>query len=778
LAVCLRRPVRAGPRIDGARPLKIAGIHRAAAEAALVAVGAAFALVATPVLTGCSEVTNNPHPAGSENTNTMFFPFRERSPKYLDPTSSYSNDETPFTYQIYEPPYGYHYLKRPYELNGRTAEEVARPRYLDKDGNLLPDDAPGDQVAETVFDIRIKPGIRYAPHPAFAKNANGEYVYHSMKREDVADKYKITDFKVTGTRELVADDYVYAIRRLATPRVKSPAFSPMSDYIVGLKEYGDKIVEIDKELRKDLAPTDRDLPMLDFRRYRFAGAEAIDPHTLRIHVIGKYPQFKYWLAMTFFAPIPWEAEKFYAQPGMAERNLTLNYWPVGTGAYMLTVYAENRRHVLERNPNFHGEFYPCEGEPGDKEKGYVDDCGKPLPFVDKVVFDIEKEAVPLKAKFEQGYYDSPAVERLDYGTGLIVTMGDSKDKEKEYREKEIKLPTTIEANNWYIGFNWLDPVVGKGATPEQMEKNRKLRQALSIAIDWEEHIAIFERGQGVAAQGPLPPSLFGYRDDGPSAFNPYVYDKGPDGKPVRKSIDEARKLLAEAGYPDGREAKTGKPLVLNFDYQQSATPGVKSLLDWYQKQFAKIGVQLEIRATDYNRFQDKVNKGSIQIIFWGWLADYPDAENFLFLLFGPNSKSLTNGNGENNVNYQNPVYDKLFQQMKFLDDGPEKQKLIDRMIEILQKDAVWSFGYFPTSAAAYHQWIYNGKPTQIIRNHIGYLRLDPDLRARKLAEWNKPVWWPIPLIAIVLLAASVPAWFGWRRRERETAARTLAPGSV
>ncbi|HVN35322.1 MAG TPA: ABC transporter substrate-binding protein [Casimicrobiaceae bacterium] len=734
-------------------------------------------LAAVAALTGCKEVSNNPHPPGSERTNTMFFPFRERSPKYLDPTSSYSNDETPFTYQVYEPPYGYHYLKRPYELNGRTAREVARPRYLDKDGNVLAEDAPGDQVAETVFDITLKPGIMYAPHPAFAKKPNGEYLYHDMKREDVADKYKITDFKATGTRELVADDYVYAIRRLATPRVKSPAFSPMSDYVVGLKEYGEKIVEIDKALRRDLAPTDRDLPMLDFRKYPFAGAEALDPHTLRIRVIGKYPQFKYWLAMTFFAPIPWEAEKFYAQPGMAEKNLTLNYWPVGTGPYMLTVYEENRRHVLERNPNFHGETYPCDGEPGDKEKGYLDDCGKALPFADKVVFDIEKEAVPLQAKFLQGYYDSPAVERLDYGTGMIVAMGDSKDKEKEYREKGIKLPTTIEANNWYIGFNWIDPVVGKGDTPEQMEKNRKLRQALSIALDWEEHIAIFERGQGVAAQGPLPPSLFGYRDDGPSAFDPYVYDRGPDGQPVRKGIDEAKRLLAEAGYPDGRDAKTGRPLVLNFDYQQSPTPGVKALLDWYQKQFAKLGVQLEIRATDYNRFQDKVNKGTVQIFFWGWLADYPDAENFLFLLFGPNSKSLTNGNGENNANYQNPEFDKLFTQMKFLDDGPEKQKLIDRMIEIVQKDAVWSFGYFPTSAAAYQQWIYNGKPTQIVRNHIGYLRLDPELRARKLAEWNKPVWWPIPLLVIALLAATVPAWFAWRRRERETAARTLAQAS-
>ena len=94
--------------------------------------------------------------------------------------------------------------------------------------------------------------------------------------------------------------------------------------------------------------------------------------------------------------------------------------------------------------------------------------------------------------------------------------------------------------------------------------------------------------------------------------------------------------------------------------------------------------------------------------------------------------------------------------------------------EIVQQDAVWSFGYFPTSAAAYQQWIYNGKPTQIVRNHISYLRLDPELRARKIAEWNRPVWWPIPLLAIALLAGILPAWRAWRRRERETAARTLA----
>ena len=153
--------------------MKIAGIHRTAAGTARSPSSARrsrFVGAPAPRPAAARSPTIRIRWAPRRRTR-CFVPFRERSPKYLDPTSSYSNDETPFTYQVYEPLYGYHYLKRPYELNGRTAEEVARPRYLDKDGNALPDDAPGDQVAETVFDIRIKPGIKYAPHPAFAKDA-------------------------------------------------------------------------------------------------------------------------------------------------------------------------------------------------------------------------------------------------------------------------------------------------------------------------------------------------------------------------------------------------------------------------------------------------------------------------------------------------------------------------------------------------------------------------------------------------------------------------------
>lgn len=725
-----------------------------------------FPLLFVILLSACG-IQNSPYDAGAEKTNTLFTAFTSRSPKYLDPTSSYSTDETAYTYQIYEPLYGYHYLKRPYQLIPRVAAAIPQPVYLDTQGKQLPDDAPGDKIAESVYDIPIKPGVRFQPHPAFAKDANGQYVYHHMSHADVASKWAMADFPQTGTREMTADDFVYAIKRLATTRVPSPIFAQLLAYIVGLKEYGDLIRVEDKKLRASLAPTNRDLPFLDFRKWPLAGAEALDAHTLRIRVKGKYPQFKYWLAMTFVVPIPWEAEVFYSQPGMAEKNLTLNYWPVGTGPYMLTEYSQNRRHVLTRNPNYRGEPYPCEGEEQDQAEGLLTDCGKITPFIDRIVFSVEKESVPLGNKFMQGWYDIPEAQRPEYGLSIAIAVKDSEEKAAEYARKEIRFPTTVETTNWYMGFNWLDPIVGKGDTPAQQEKHRKLRQAISIAMDWEENVTIFEDSQAVVAHGPLPPGLLGYKDPAKDVegINRVVYDV-IDGKPVRKSIEAAKKLLAEAGYPDGREAKSGQPLVLNFDYQSALTPSARALLDWYAKQFAKLGIQLEIRATDYNRFQDKMRRGTEQIYFWGWNADYPDAENFLFLLYGPNAKAKSDG--ENASNYQNAEFDQLFERMKFLDDGPEKEKVIARMIEIVREDAPWMFGYFPMSAGAYHQWVGNAKPTQMIRNHLQYMKIDPVLRAKTQAEWNRPIWWPVLLIFGLLALAVWPAYSGWRKRERET----------
>lgn len=714
------------------------------------------------LLAGCD---NSPHPRGTASSNTLLNAFQERSPRTLDPTTSYSNNETPYTYQIYEPLYGYHYLKRPYTLVAKTAEAVTEPQYLDAAGRALPHDADPEHIAFSVYDIRIRRGIRYAPHPAFARDESGRHRYHALKPGDVGARRSPLEFEHQGTRELVADDYVYAFKRHATTRVEAPIFGIFAEYVVGLKEYAARIKAEDAKLRAGLDPAALDKPFLDFRRWPLEGVTAPEPHLLRIKIRGKYPQWKYWLAMTFTAPVPWEADAFYGQPGMAANGLSLATWPVGTGPFMMTEVVTDRRHVMRRNPHYRGTPYPCEGEAADRDAGLLADCGQAVPFVDAIVSTNEREKVPHKAKFVQGYLDVPEIERPEWGVEFINDMQDSDATAALYAERGFRLPRTVDISNWYLGFNWLDPVVGRGDTPEQQRRNRKLRQAISIAIDWEEGYGrIFLTKGGEAAHGPLPAGLFGSRHGTPEGHNPVTH-KLEGGKVVRRSLDEARALLAEAGYPNGRDALTGRPLVLNYDYQRTPTPEIKAELDWMVRQFAKLGIQLEIRATDYNQFQEKMLAGKQQIFWWGWLADYPDAENFLFLLYGPNGKA--EHEGENAANYANPEYDRLYKRMQTLDDGPQKQAVIDRMVDILREDAPWAWGYFPYAASAFQPWVHNGKPSILIRDMAMYYRIDPELRARKWAEWNRPVYWPLSLLLVGAL------WLVWRLRashvERERA---------
>ena len=725
----------------------------------LLVAGTAAILVA-----GCD---NSPNPKGSESTNTLFVAFQERSPRHLDPTASYSLNEVPYMYAVYEAPYAYHYLKRPYVVVPKAAEALAEPQYLDKDGKPLPADAPGELVAESVYDIHLKPGMRYAPHPAFAKDASGAYRYHLMTAADSRDKHSPLDFAQSGTREVVADDFVYALKRHATPRIEAPIFGIFSEYVLGLKEYGKLVREEDLKLRHGVDPAALDKPFLDFRLYPLAGATVLDKYTYRIRIKGKYPQWKYWMTMTFSAPVPWEADKFYAQPGMAKNSLTLDVWPVGSGPFMAAEYDADRRHVLVRNPNYHGATYPCEGMPGDAALGLLADCGKRLPFLDKLVFNTEKDKTPLRSKFTQGFLDVPEIERNDWGPDFLADANDSDEVKKRFDERGMRFPKSVEPQNWYLGFNWLDPVVGKGDTPEQQEKNRKLRYALSIAIDWEEGYGrVFTQKAGEVAMGPIPAGMFGSRHGTNEGIDPITH-KLVNGKVVRRSIDEAKQLLAEAGFPDGRDAKTGKPLVLNYDYQRVPTPEFRAELDWMVKQFAKLNVQLEIRATDYNQFQEKMLKGKQQIFWWGWFADYPDAENFLFLFYGPNSKAKFEG--ENTANYDNPEYDKRYKQLALLDDGPAKQKLIDEMVDLLRKDAPWAFGYFPYSAGAYQQWVGDAKYGLFTNDRALYYKVDAPLRTRLQAEWNQPRYWPLVLLALAALLLAWIARRAFRARERLTA---------
>lgn len=274
------------------------------------------------LLAGCQGNSwNSPYPASESEANTLYSSFSER-PKHLDPARSYAANEYAFIGQIYEPPLQYHFLKRPYQLVPLAASEVPKPLYFDSEGNRLPDGAPAQSVATSEYRVRIRPGLRYQPHPALAKDTDGNHLYHDLDAADIEQINVLADFLETGSREATAEDFVYQIKRMAFSPLHSPIAPIMANYIIGFSELSQQLDQAYSKLKEQSAEK---RPYIDLRRFEMEGVTVEGRYQFRIRLHGKYPQFAYWLAMSFFAPMPWEADRFYNQPGLAERNINLNW---------------------------------------------------------------------------------------------------------------------------------------------------------------------------------------------------------------------------------------------------------------------------------------------------------------------------------------------------------------------------------------------------------------------------------------------------------------------
>ena len=719
---------------------------------AIASPGAIIALLAVAVigLAGCGEPPwNNPHPPSPEGLLTYQSMMTPAPPKHLDPAISYASDESLYIMQIYEPPMGYHFLKRPYELEPLSLQSFPQVSYLDEDGQAVEE---GDAtVAFTRYSLHLRDDLHYQPHPAFARDATGRPLYQFDSAAAGARYRQVPDFPQTGDRPVRANDYVYAIKRLADPLNGSPMLGFMSQYIVGMKEFSERVAQVPRG------------HWLNLDDYPMAGLEVLDERTLSITIQGRYPQFVFWLAMHFFSPIAPEVDRFYHNPGFAERNLTLDWWPVGAGPYMMVKNDPNSEIVLQRNPNYRADFFPTEGAPGDREAGLLEDAGKPIPFVDRAVFRLEKEVLPLWTKFLQGYYDRSG-EVHGHTTGVFdqafVVGPDGVEMSAELRGHNITMSPDVKPGVYYYGFNMRDPVVG-GYTPEK----RKLRRALQIAFTTEEYLNIFYKGNGIAAHNLIPPGIPGHLQ-GAAGMNPYVYD-WVEGEPRRKSIAHARRLLAEAGYPNGRDVRTGEPLKIFIDVQSHAISNTS--MNWIDRVFAEIGVQVEFRPADWSRTREKLLTGNTQIFSHGWLADYPDPENFLFLLYGPESPLLCECDGANNTNYANEEYDALFRRVRVLPQGPERDELVARMVDLFRRDAVWLYAFYPRDIYLNNSWVYNNKRHGISKATLKYIRVDEGVREAMRTRWNQPVTWPLYAGTFLLAALVLPGVAAYRRRQNATA---------
>ena len=648
-------------------------------------------LCACLLMAGCSdEVWNRPYEPDPENKSVYYTSFSER-PKHLDPARSYSSNEWAINALIYEPLYQYDYCERPYKLQTLLASQLPVKRTAKN--------AQGVPITEYI--ISLKKGIMSQPHPAFVRNDQGAYQFHNLSSFDGE---TVWDFNAQATQEVTAYDIERAIKRIADPNVQSPIFGIMSEHLPGLATLRDQWMESPKTFVDDM---------------NLESVSVLDPYSIRIEV-KNYPQFDYWLAMPFFAPVFAPVLKFYDQPILQDKNISLDRNPVGTGPYYMSDYQAAHKIELKQNPYFRGEYLPesCAARPE-----FLPQMSLPGPYIDVINMMFENESIPRWHKFVQGYYDTSGV-GSDTFDQAISTTPEGLSLSDELIDKGIRLDVDDQPSVFYWGFNWLDEVVG-GAKPE----NAHLRQAISIAVDVEEYIAIFLNGRGEVAHSPIPKGIFGYEEE---FINPVTHDAS--GK--RRTTDEALDHLVKAGYPSGIDAHTGRPLKIFYDTVGSSSPESRAQFTWMQKQFEKIGLELIVRDTQYNRFQDKMRNGTAQFFGWGWNADYPDPENFYFLLAGANSK--TKYDGENASNYDNPKFDVLFNQMKQLSNSPERQNLIHKMNDLLVDDAPWIWGTNPTSFVLRHDWNGPYVPHALSRSTLKYLTVNKETRKEYQRLYNKP----------------------------------------
>ena len=719
-----------------------------------------------------SRCSNRPYRPGEAESSTIFT-ILDTPPTKLDPATSYYVHEALVIDNIYEPPLDYHYLKRPYQLVPLTATEMPVAKYFDREGRPARPDLPDDQLGRVEYTVRIRPGILYHDHPCFATNAQGEPLYRNLTARDLRRIRTVHDFPVKGTREATAEDYVRGVRRLADPRLVVNVVATFRRSLLGYEEYAqalEKHVEAERARRRAeggggyLASADEKARPIrvDYLAFACPGIEAVDRYTFKVALKRRYPQILYWMAMHFFAPIPQEALDFYTQGVLEERQLTLNEWPVSTGAFYLQEYRPHQRVILARNPRFRGEPYPSEGEPADRENGFLEDAGKPIPFLDRVVFTLEKETIPPWNKFLQGYYDYNAITPEAFDRTVNLSHAGEPSLSDDMARRGIRMFSDIPTRFYYLGFNMRDPVVGGFAG-----ERRKLRLAISIALDYTEFLDIFLNGQGIAAQGPLPPGMFGART-GEEGVNPYTDAWDPRRKrAVRKPLGEAKRLLSEAGYSEGR-GPDGRPLTLYLDHAQSGSPIFVSYFGWLRARMAMLGIRLEERGTELKRFREKLDAGAAQLFMTGWYADYPDAENFLFLFYGPNARA-DGGGGENSVNYKSPEYDRLFARMEGMENGPERQAVIDEMVGILRRDAPACWGYHPRFYTLKHEWYHNAKANYMSSNLMKYRRIDAALRVQRQREWNRPRTGPVLALEALFFCALLPVIARWQKREKEAA---------
>ena len=469
-------------------------------------------------------------------------------------------------------------------------------------------------------------------------------------------------------RELIAADYAYAIKRLVDPRNRSPNAFYVEGKIVGLDELVANAKRHDDRL-------DYDAPI--------AGLETLDRYTLRITLKRSDFTFPQVMALPALAAVAREVVDAYGSDLAAH--------PVGTGAYVLKKWVPASKMILQANPGYRG--FTWNFEPGDDpaDKPIAARMrGRKMPQIGTIDISVMEEAQSRWLAFQKGELDL-----IDL-PGTFAPVGLPNGKLAPALAKQgVYLSRLLQPAINYTAFNMRDPVVG-GFGNDKLA----LRRAIAMAYDVEADIRTIRNGQAEPLHGVIPPGVAGYDAK---------YRSG-----THHDVDAANQLLDRFGYRKGgdgyRRLPDGKPLTITYSSQTTAT--AREFEELWKKAFDSIGIRMNV---EKGKFSDQIRAAIAckhQMWSYGWIADYPDGDNFMQLLYGRNI-------GQSNVAcYASPTFDALYEKSRLLPDAPDRDTLYEQMTKRFEADMPWRLG------------VANYQNTLVHANVVGY-KAHPVL----LAEW-------------------------------------------
>ncbi|MBO5724200.1 MAG: hypothetical protein J6S58_05165 [Lentisphaeria bacterium] len=468
------------------------------------------------------------------------------------------------------------------------------------------------------------------------------------------------------SRKVKSSDVILSILRLADPRVRSTGYWLIRGKIKGLDKFR---LLAEKAPKGDLKVYDKGCE----------GLRILSDRSFEIHLTKRDPNFLYCLAMPYFAVVSRKAIEYYGMDSFADH-------PHGSGPFILQEWSKDYVIRAKAYREFREEYYKDAEDPADRKRR--------LPLLDGIVCYLVKQPLASWLMFLRGELDYSALD----GENLQALTDKNGELAPALRSRKIRLGRNPQFQINYIGFHFADPLLGR---------NLFLRQAISCAVDKELRREL-TNGKLLPVYGPLPPGIDGYEASYRGNFG------------VR-NLEKARSLMRKAGYPEGIDPATGKNLVLEFDQAGSGTFHRQNA-ELLANDLKQIGITLKASFHNRARFFQKLASGQSSLFRLSWTGDYPDAENFLQLFYGPNSSSC------NRVEFRDRKFDLLYEKLRFMVPSPERTALCRSMVRYLTEQCPWVFESQAVSYMVIHDWVTNCLAHDFGFHRWKYLSVNPEKR--------------------------------------------------